>query len=793
MRKPSGNKTVVSASRNMGAGLLVAGALIRDKLGAETPAPELEPMPPTRTVARQRQHAPADGAGERVAGDGTGAPPFRRGLVRRPLLVDRLIEADEARLAVIAGPPGYGKSSLLCEWAQRDERPFVRIALEAHEVDAKTVVSRLIVDAFDDAGLIEPATTLELHGSGPDALAALMRAAGSLRSFVLVLDDCHLVAPKVLRKVVNTCLKGLPPGSMVAVASRTEPPLPLGRLRAHRELVEVRMADLAMAPAEAASLLRGAGIELEFEQIQALVRRTEGWPAALYLAAISLRDRPAGDMSFGGDDHLLVEYLRDDVLSAVPAELSELLIRTSVLDELSGPACDELLEQQGSAQALARLADTTQLLVALDPARSTYRWQRLFGESLRSEFRRLEPKIERRLQNRASAWHAQLGDIDRAIEHAVAAGDPVAAGDLLWANIVSYLAHGRRDLVRRWLGGFSAETIAESGSLALCAAHTALSDGDLTSARQLALTAAGGVGRDRRGQRRNGSAATGLAVLETLVARNGTCAMRAGALRAYELEAEGSAWRPAVCLLRGVAEHLTGDGDSARPILQEGADLGAARAPAIAALCLAVDAMIAIEDRDFGLANDLSDRARAIVDERQLDRDPQMALVYASSAAARAHDGRSDEAKRDLRTGQDLLAALGDFTAWYGAEARILLGHASLWLADIVGARTLLAEASRFARRTPEAIIFERWFDEAWAYMDTVAEQSLSGPSALTIAELRILRFLPSHRSFREIALQLGVSANTVKTQAHAVYRKLGAASRSEAVMRASETGLLGQ
>ena len=114
-----------------------------------------------------------------------------------------------------------------------------------------------------------------------------------------------------------------------------------------------------------------------------------------------------------------------------------------------------------------------------------------------------------------------------------------------------------------------------------------------------------------------------------------------------------------------------------------------------------------------------------------------MALVYASSAAARAHDGRSDEAKRDLRRGLDLLVVLGDFTAWYGAEARILLGHASLWLADIVGARTLLAEASRLARRTSEAVIFERWFDEAWAYMDTVAEESLSGPSALTIAELK--------------------------------------------------------
>jgi LuxR family maltose regulon positive regulatory protein len=110
-----------------------------------------------------------------------------------------------------------------------------------------------------------------------------------------------------------------------------------------------------------------------------------------------------------------------------------------------------------------------------------------------------------------------------------------------------------------------------------------------------------------------------------------------------------------------------------------------------------------------------------------------------------------------------------------------------------VGARTLLAEASRLARRTPDATMFEHWFTDAWAYMDTLAESTLAGPSSLTIAELRILRFLPSHRSFREIGEQLGVSANTVKTQAHAVYRKLGAASRSEAVARATETGLIAQ
>jgi LuxR family maltose regulon positive regulatory protein len=171
---------------------------------------------------------------------------------------------------------------------------------------------------------------------------------------------------------------------------------------------------------------------------------------------------------------------------------------------------------------------------------------------------------------------------------------------------------------------------------------------------------------------------------------------------------------------------------------------------------------------------------------------PISALVFAAAAATEAHRGHVDAAKRDLRHAADLLAALGDFIPWYGAETRIMLARAAVGLADTVRARTLLAEASRLARRTTGAVIFQHCFEQAWAQIDTLAEASLAGPSSLTIAELRILRFLPSHRSFREIAERLDVSVNTVKTQAHAIYRKLDAASRSEAVARASRAGLLG-
>jgi LuxR family maltose regulon positive regulatory protein len=241
-----------------------------------------------------------------------------------------------------------------------------------------------------------------------------------------------------------------------------------------------------------------------------------------------------------------------------------------------------------------------------------------------------------------------------------------------------------------------------------------------------------------------------------------------------------------------VSAYLRGDASGAAETLEDAIIAAGNAAPLLTALSLAQRAMIAIDEEDWELSEELTDRATMIVEEWRLADEPVSALVFAAAGAARAHNKRVDEAKSDVRHGVNLLAGPVEFVPWYGAEARILLAHASLWIADAVRARSLLAEASRLARKTPDAVVFERWFDRAWAYADTLAEAQLAGPSALTIAELRVLRFLPSHRSFREIAAQLEVSANTVKTQAHAVYRKLGVASRSEAVARALDAGLLG-
>jgi LuxR family maltose regulon positive regulatory protein len=729
--------------------------------------------------------------------DELGSGVLGRRSVRRPELVSSLIAATDSDLAVIVAPAGYGKSTLLTEWSERDPRVFVRIALDEPDAGSVEQTVRSIIAALCDAGAIARPTCAALTSLVPlgaaEVLSAAMRCVSTEDGIVVAFDDAHVLKRAQLREIAAAVLRELPPRSVLALASRTEPAVPVARLRAQRRLVEIRVRDLAMTPADAASLLRKAGIELDFEAVQTLVRRTEGWPAAIYLAALSLHEQPdvICDFSrFSGADHLLWEFLRDEVLSTLPGDLHDFAVRTAVLDELSGPICDEVLERQGSARALATLADRSQLLVPLDATQQTYRWPRLLQDALRGELERTAPELEPPLHLRASAAYARQGNIDRALDHASAAGDARVTGELLWANILSYVARGGLGRIDAWLRNFGDDVIAGSPTLALSAAHGALAAGNLDGTLRWALAARTAL-EHRTRRRAPRSLEPGLAVIEALLARTGAVQMRDAAAAAYTLEPDDSPWHPVLCLVRGVAEHLVGERESARRFLDEGADLSGAAEPVIAALCNAVNAMIAIEQKNWDLAAELADHAVAMVEERGLGECPTVALVFAASAAARAHQDRADEAKRDLRRAMDLLLALGEFIPWYGAEARVLLAHASLSLADAVGARTLLAEASRLARRTPGAVIFEHWFEEAWAYMDTIAESILAGPSSLTIAELRILRFLPSHRSFREIGTQLGVSSNTVKTQAHAVYRKLGAASRSEAVARAAEAGLI--
>ena len=694
-------------------------------------------------------------------------------LIRRTDLIGRLSAGREHPLALLVAPAGYGKTTLLAQWVAEETRAVAWLTLQREHDGA-----RALFDAVADA-------LAWLGFEGSDAWN------GS--QFLLVLDDAHVVDSEVLRQVLDPLIRRLPVGSQIALASRAEPEIALGTLRAERMVLELTAKDLAMSTEEASALLRAADLALEAPAVEELLVRTEGWPAALYLASLSLRTRASDDREppFAGDDHFIVQYVHDELLADLAPANRRFLSRIAIFDRVSGPMCDSVLEIDRSDRRLGALARSNLPLEAIDSGHEWYRLHRLVRQSLLGQSRRREPAQTQSLQQRASVWYEEHGDLDRAIDHAVAAGDVERVGKLLWDNLPAYLENAGVDRLHSWLGGFSDHQIESSDRLALAAAHVQLVSGRSEDAMRWRA-----VAEEARAHRSDPAddadrLAAGSAVIDAWCALGGVAAMHENADRAASLLPDHNPWQPGVNFLRGTAVLLAGDRCQARRLFTAGSDGTAGRTPHAAALCLAERAAIEIDAGAWDEAEDLAGRALRITEERGLSEYPASALVFAVYAYMAAAASRVDEAKAYARRCSALLHSHDDLAPWFGAQARILLARALIVLADITDARALLAIASRLARRTPDASVFPSWLDAAWGQVDTHAETALSGASSLTTAELRVLRFLPTHYSFREIADRLHVSSNTVKTQVHAVYQKLGVSSRSEAVRAASGAGLL--
>jgi LuxR family maltose regulon positive regulatory protein len=706
----------------------------------------------------------------------TARPPLRRkAMVRRPRLVRALRMARDVPLAVLVAPAGYGKTTLLAEWAREDARPFAWIG------------GGEVADGDSDVLLDAVATVLdELEPVDGDTLDALSQR----EPFVLVVDDAHLLRPPSIR-TLGVVAQLLGPGSTLALASRCEPQLGLGRLRAHRLVVELHARDLAMTRNEAAALLDKAGLAPDPRTVVEVAARTEGWPAALYLAAVSAKEQPDPALAltgFGGDDRLIVDYLCDEILGQLSRESSVFLTESSVLHRLSGPVCDAVLGRRGSAQLLRDLSRGNALLTCLDRHDGEYRVHPLLAETLKSQLNRTRPERAAVLRRRASAWHEGHGDMDAAIDLAVEGHDVQRSSELLARVASAYVATGRATALESWLQHFSDDEVNASAGLALTAAATRLVDGDSNRIEQLADAAACA---SRPEHDLHGSIQAGVGVMRALVQRAGAAEMGEDAASARRRDADDGPWASLCTLVEGVSQHLLGHTEIAEPLLEDAARRGAQRAPIVHVLARAQLALLAIDREDWTEAATNATRARMGAERAGISEYPACALVYAVSALIRAHHDRVEDAQRELLQARRLLSMLAGFAPWYEAEAKIVVARVALRLSDVAGARTSLSEASTALRETPDAVTLAAWLEDAWARADTYAAAAVGGPSALTTAELRILRFLPSHLSFREIGARMHVSINTVKTQAHAVYRKLDACSRTEAVTRARTIGLL--
>jgi LuxR family maltose regulon positive regulatory protein len=738
-------------------------------------------------------------------------PPIPARHVPRPRLLRRLQSAGEASVILLSAPAGYGKSTLLSEWAQGESRPVAWLTLTALDNDPEVLLERLAhaltqlaepwPEGADDGDLASaPRIDLTRLPAPLRSQAATLNALGCER--LLVLDDVHNLrsadAVRILAALVGAGCAQL----QVAIASRAEPALGLGRLRASGQLVQLGPDDLEMTADEARRLLAAAGLDVDEPDLLALVDYTEGWAAALFLAAVLLRSRQdagASAVETIRDAAEVHEYVREEILAPLPAGQRSFLTRTSVLPWLAPGLCDAVLQTKGSGELMLTVANRSLMVTPQHGAPGSYRCHALVRDVLQRGLERREPEEVSALHERASAWLAENEDFDGAIDHAVAARDPLRAGELVWSQGARYLSclDGRLD---GWLAELGDEQVAQSPCLSLAAAFEALARGDAATCERWGLRTAAAMRRDgeephvRRGTDtglRESVLTAGLSLTRAAGAPRGIPDMAAEAGAACELLDEGNQMRPLASLLRGVALQLLGDGAEGRAALEEAVHGTSEPTTRVEALGLAELALADTADGEWELAADRLARAREVLAEHDLERDPTFAIIYAAGALVASEQGRGDDAKRDLATATRLIGELGHYMGWYEVQVRTVMARACVRLADVSRARSLLAEASRWARRTNRVESLVAALDTAWGEVDDVCAAATDGPGLLTIAELRILRFLPTHLSFREIGERLHVSGNTVKTQAHAVYTKLGAGSRSEAVAKAAAIGLI--
>ena len=414
-------------------------------------------------------------------------PAPRRDLVPRPRLTDRLGVGQCPRLVLVSAPAGFGKTTLLCQWLADSTQIHVAwLSLDEADNDPARFLEH-VVAALQVVGQFSEASELMAPGSEVPAEAVLTTVVNDLDvqpgRTLLVLDDYHVIEAPEVHRAVTFLVDNLPPNAGLAVATRADPPLPLPRLRARGELVELRASDLRFTPDEAdAFLTHVMGLDLDNTQVAALETRTEGWVAGLQLAGLSLRgveDTTEFVDAFTGSHRFILDYLVEEVLRHQPEPVRRFLLDTAVLRHLTGPLCDALTGRRDGSSMLETLDRANLFVVALDGERQWYRYHQLFSDALRARLSAEQPDRASALHRSASEWYAAHGLPEDAVRHALGADDPEHAADLVEATLPDLRRQRRDRVLREWLTALPGEVVRSRPLLGTYLAWTRLVVGDL--------------------------------------------------------------------------------------------------------------------------------------------------------------------------------------------------------------------------------------------------------------------------------------------------------------------------
>ncbi|GFG49984.1 helix-turn-helix transcriptional regulator [Mycolicibacterium agri] len=721
-------------------------------------------------------------------------------LVRRCALLEALAAGRGRKLTLLSAPAGWGKTTLLAQWAlgSGEDQRFAWLTLDDSDNDPVWFWMYVIAALQQiNAGAGNRAVELLRLGADPvqAALPTLLNDLdANTHPMALILDDYHVVVNRAVHEQVAFFISRMPTSFRIVVATRSDPMLPLARLRASGELVEMRSEDLCFGVTEAGVLLNDVlGLALTEEDVALLHQRTEGWAAGLYLAALSLTgraDSSAFIRTFAGDNRHVVDYLMCEVLDGQPPQLRDFLLRSSVLGRLSGALCDAVLHTSGSAAVLETMEHENLFVVPLDMSRRWYRYHQLFGELLRAELKRSRPDEVAVLHRRAAAWFEAEGLVDEALRHLVAAGDIARSADLIAADWVNEVNSGGLSTVSGWLDLLPDESVAGDARLSTARAWVALNVGRFDDARGWIEAV---EAQSERGEQ--GGLDAQLVALHAVYAfKTGDLPAALAAARCAQSLDFGDARqaRSAAYNLHGAALYFSGSTGEAQTTFERAvqlADKTGDRRRRIYALGYL--ALIAAE------SGQLADAEHHIRWATGVGTDPARGEHFidamVSLAAATVLDVRGD--RRGAADAAQLAVSLARKGGSILEVAKAMLVNARI-LTDLGDQQTATAsrsEARALLRTSADPATAERLLiAQKRPATAAVNARDESGPvEELTAKELEVLRLLATRLSRREIGARLYVSLNTVKTHQRALYRKLGVECRNEAVTRARELGLL--
>ncbi len=722
-------------------------------------------------------------------------PRTRAGSLERGRLLGPLMSVDDTGIVVVRAPAGSGKTTLLAHWASVDRaRDFAWVSLDETDNDVVTFW-RHVVDALGAAAPEVAAYATELVGrASPDVTGAVIPAvltslAERDRPLVLILDDYQSIADQACHDSLRHLTRRLVGHSALVVSSRTEPPLNLARLSVEGRARIISPVDLAFTTAEVVQLLARHGLR-PTEAVSQLLSDTEGWATGVGLSIVRAAGKGATQRSMGGPD-LIREFLVEEVLEAMDPADRDFLRRCSVLTTLSTDLCAQVTEAPQSGRRLAALSTGNVLITRVDRESQTYRVHQLLRDVLQNELREADPEANDRAHTLAAQWFLDQGRPIEAVEHALRVSTPALAADTIAACWFETIMSGNLTTVARWLHHFDDTKLRAFPFVLIAAAWTAGFQGDWTAAwrysRASQALAADGTPPDGTASFRSARA-----LMLAGLGLDGITDVRKQAEIAFHLEGPDSSWHPLAAALLGAANLAAGRNDEARPVLSQAAT---AISGPVGVATYAMGQLAILEGREQRWT-ETERLARQAIDEIErlgLENLVSSGAAYVMYAAAAAHRGDLAIARRRLQSLNPILPSLSTAMPFDAFQIHLLTAETNAAIGEQRAAAVHAEAAQRHQELLTDAGIFEGRLAALTIEKSPEAGTTRSAGTSptLTARELDVLTLLPTALSLREVGDHLYVSRDTVKTYVTRIYRKLGVSSRSAAITRATDLGLL--